>query len=178
MGSTTSIDPADLELKKLTCNVDPSIFDCTEDDGSDPHGLHAFITKEAEQYLSEGLGITYLAHHGQVPVAFLTMSMTNIPMNFLDNSEQVGEARFPYPAILIGRLAVVKSFRGKSVGTYLTQWGIGLARQVAEKVGCRYVALHTLEHRVSFYTRNPLNFIESSFVRGDGKRLLYRRIIE
>lgn len=92
--------------------------------------------------------------------------------------EKLPEIKVPYPALLLGRLAVDKNCRDKGIGTFLCQWVIGLARELATRVGCRYVALHTLPQKISFYTRDPLNFVVSSLKRSDAKLLLYRRVVD
>lgn len=175
--STPRVDPSSLRLEKLTSNLNSTIFDCTEDE-NDPYGLQDFITSEALKYQTERLGVTYLVFQKADPVAFLTVSMTHLALNQLESPEEVPNVRTPYPALLLGRLAVHKDRRNEQIGTFLCQWVIGLARELSARVGCRYVALHTLPERVKFYTRDPLNFVVSSFKRADGKALLYRRITD
>jgi hypothetical protein len=111
-------------------------------------------------------------------MAFLTVSMTSLTIMELEPTEKVPKAFMPYPSLLLGRLAVDKRCQHSRIGTQLCLWTIGLARELSTRVGCRYVALHTLPNKVDFYTRPPLNFIKSSYERSDGKRLLYRRIVD
>ena len=136
-----------------------------KEDGTDPHGLQEFITNEALKYQTERLGVTYLVFQDSAPVAFLTVSMSCLKISELDAEEQVSEVKVPYPALLLGRLAVEKKHRHKDIGTFLCQWVIGLARDISGRVGCRYVALHTLPKTLDFYTRAPLNFVVSSLQR-------------
>jgi len=96
----------------------------------------------------------------------------------LGEDEEVRGVRVPYPALLLGRLAVDKRLRGKGIGASLCRFAVGLAVEVSNTIGCRYVALHTLPDRVSFYTKEPLNFVESSLERPDKKKLLYLRVVD
>jgi len=176
--STSRVEPPSLRFEKLSSNLNSSSFDCTEADGSDPHGLQVFITDEALKYQTERLGVTYLVFQDSAPVAFLTVSMTCLRIAELGHLEKVPEIKVPYPALLLGRLAVEKNCRGKGIGMFLCQWVIGLARELSTRVGCRYVALHTLPQNVGFYTRHPLSFVVSSLKKSDGKLLLYRRVVD
>ncbi len=171
------VDSSNLRFEKLASNLNSATFDCTEKDGSDPFGLQVFITSEALNYQTERLGVTYLLFQEADPLAFLTVSMTNLLFTELDPPETVSNVRTPYPALLLGRIAVNKNSQTGGIGTFMCLWVIGLARELSARVGCRYVALHTLPYRVGFYTRNPLNFVVSSFKRSDEKLLLYRRIV-
>jgi GNAT superfamily N-acetyltransferase len=127
-------EPPNLRFEKLTSNLSSSTFDCTEEDGTDPHGLQDFIANEPLKYQTERLGVTYLVFQDSDPVAFLTVSMTCLKISELDNEEQVPEVRVPYPALLLGRLAVEKNHRHNDIGTFLCQWVIGLARALVKSV--------------------------------------------
>jgi GNAT superfamily N-acetyltransferase len=174
----SAVEPSTLRYEKLSSNLTSATFDCTEADGTDPLGLQDFITREAMKYQDERLGVTYVWFQDTRPAGFLTVSMTSLPIAQLEAPEMVAKVQVPYPALLLGRLAVDKRCRRQSIGTFLCQWAIGLARDLSTRVGCRYVALHTLSEKTNFYTQDPLNFVESSFKRPDGKRLLYRRIAD
>jgi GNAT superfamily N-acetyltransferase len=167
-----------LQFRKLSPESDTSSLDCTDEDGTDPFGLQVFVTQEAFTYQAEKLGVTYLAFYEERLVGFVTVSMTCLKIEEVEEEEKVGEIRVPYPALLLGRLAVDKGLRRKGIGTSLCEFAIGLAVDISERVGCRYVALHTLPNRVSFYTQEPLSFVESSLERRDNKKLLYRRIAD
>jgi GNAT superfamily N-acetyltransferase len=177
--STQPVDLTKVQFQRLSSTSKLKGFDCTEADGTDPLGLQEFIQKEALVYQSERIGVTYLTLHGKDVVAFITVSMNCLSVNELDKPEKVAEiSTRRYPALLLGRLGVDKRFRDQKVGTYLCLWVIGLARRISQVVGCRYVALHTLPEKAPFYTREPLNFVESSLQRTDKKKLLYRRIVD
>lgn len=178
MPSPQPVDLARLHFVKLAPSFNLGGFDCTEPDGTDPLGLQEFIQKEALLYQSERIGVTYLILHAKDLVAFITVSMNCSSVDELEKPERVARVSSKrYPALLLGRLGVDKNFRDQKIGTYLCLWVIGLARRISQYVGCRYVALHTLPEKASFYTREPLNFVESSLERRDKKKLLYRRIV-
>lgn len=178
MQSTPKVDLSKLRFEKLSRESNTNELDCTDQDGADPFGLQVFIRDEALTYQEERLGVTYLVFHDSDLVGFVTVSMTCLSLADLREGEKVEGVRVPYPALLLGRLAVDKRLRGKGIGTLLCKFAIGLAVEISNTIGCRYVALHTLPDRAGFYTQEPLNFVESSLERPDRKKLLYRRITE
>lgn len=176
--SPRKVDLSKLRFEKLSRESDTTALDCTDEDGSDPFGLQVFIRDEALTYQAEKLGVTYLVFQDSDLVGFVTVSMTCLSIADLGEDEKVKGVRVPYPALLLGRLAVDKRLRGKGIGASLCRFAIGLAVEVSNTIGCRYVALHTLPNRVSFYTKEPLNFVESSLERPDKKKLLYLRVVD
>jgi predicted N-acetyltransferase YhbS len=67
-----------------------------------------------------------------------------------DNFEKVN-----YPALLLGRLAVANTERGKHVGKYLIKYYIFLALKKSKQCGCRFIVLVTKgDHRIKFYEAN------------------------
>jgi len=172
------VDLTKLRFEKLLPGWNVCSFDCTEADGSDPGGLQEFIQKEALTFQAEKLGVTYLVFHKNDIVAFLTVSMNCLSVEELPEKEKVPKIKVRYPVLFLGRLGVDKRYQNQNVGTYVCQWIVGLARSLSEIVGCRYLALHALPERSSFYTREPLNFVESSSGRTDTKKLLYCRIAD
>jgi GNAT superfamily N-acetyltransferase len=136
--------------------------------------LQEFITEEALKYQEESLGVTYLLVHDKDPIAFITVSMACIEVEQLGGLKRVQGVRVPYPALLVGRLAVDKKLRGMGVGSLLCKYAVGVATGISDIIGCRYVALHTNQARANFYTRDPLNFVVCS--QEKGRLLLCRRI--
>jgi predicted GNAT family N-acyltransferase len=59
----------------------------------------------------------------------------------------------------IGRMAVVKSWRGRGVGRKILQALIGLA----EKEGCEVVRLHAQVHALEFYARHGFSPVGGVF---------------
>ena len=79
-----------------------------------------------------------------------------------------------YPCLLIGRLASDNGFRKKGVGKYLAKWSTGLALDLSEHIGCRYVALETNDKKVNFYSK--CGFAVGSTLEGDKHLWMYKKI--
>lgn len=141
-----------ITIRKLKLTDDLSSFRC---DHEDEVGCDDFIHKEEEAKLfqKERQGITYLFFYKGNIIGYVTLAMSSI------NAERVEESlkepirlRF-YPSLLIGRLAVDNNWRKKGVGKFLCDWCLGFAIELSEKVGCRYVVLETNESKVGFYLK-------------------------
>jgi len=136
--------------RKLQFTDDLSGFKCDQDDRL---GCDDFIHKEdeAKLYQKERHGITYLFFYGSDVVGYVTLAMSSIPAKRMDKRFKEPVRLKFYPSLLIGRLAVSNDWRRKGIGKYLSNWCLGLAITLSEKVGCRYVIVETDESNVNFY---------------------------
>lgn len=148
MSSEPSIDFDRLTITKLSPTHNLSAFDATDCE------LQEFIRDEALAYQKEALGVTYLVILESSIVAFFTLAMNSIPTEKLELQEIIrirGKVNHPYPALLLGRLAVDKEWQSKGIGSFILEWVFGLARSLSASVGCRYVCLHCRDHMVKYY---------------------------
>jgi GNAT superfamily N-acetyltransferase len=136
--------------RKLQFTDDLSGFKCDQDDRL---GCDDFIHKEneAKLYQKERQGITYLFFYESDVVGYVTLAMSSIPAKRMDKRFKEPVRLKFYPSLLIGRLAVDNNWRRKGIGKYLSNWCLGFAIALSEKVGCRYVIVETDESNVSFY---------------------------
>jgi GNAT superfamily N-acetyltransferase len=158
-------------------------FDATETDGSDPTGLQEFIETEALGYQRENIGVTYVVLYESKIIAFYTVSMTHVDTDALSVSELVKikkiseehakNIQVPYPAILLGRIAVSKPWRSKGIGKFIIDWVSGLAGILARTVGCRFVCLHCRKEKVAYYERHAFSLCEDRDAR---LKLMFKRI--
>jgi len=152
---------------------DPSfICDC-----DDEMGLNEFYHKEACEYQDERLGITHQFRYIGRVIGFVTLAMSSIERVKIPEEDQLALRQKVYPALLIGRLASHNDCRGKGLGTYLCKWCIGFAVEASSRVGCRYVALETIEKRVEWYKRRGFKILEK--MRHSGKpdtNWMYKKI--
>lgn len=142
-------------------------FSCGDDDLDDFFHNHALL------YSKEHLGKTYVFVDNDTSeiVAFFTVSNDSIKTTFIPkNSTNRVQRKIPglkhlrtYPAVLIGRLGVNKSFQGK---------GLKIGRQIVNfiklwflddnnKTGCRFLvvdAYNKLEV-LSFYEQNGFKYL-------------------
>jgi len=167
----SSVDFDKIWFKKLEETDDLSAFKCDEDDDG---GCDEFIHKpaEAKQYQKERHGVTYLFYFGETMVGYITLAMSSISAQRLEEPENV-RLRF-YPCLLIGRLAVDNGWRRKGIGAYLTEWATGLAMELSEEVGCRYVVLEARESKMNFYEK--CGFKKGASISGDKLVWLYKKI--
>jgi predicted N-acetyltransferase YhbS len=155
------------DVKKLDFQSDLTHFNCNEDDEL---GLHAFIHNEALQYQKERLGVTYLFYEGDKIVGYITVAMDSIKPKLsglrIDNFEKAN-----YPALLLGRLAVANTERGKHIGSYLIKYCILLALEESKRCGCRFIVLVTKgQRRIKFYEDN--GFKKTKIQLKDGLKLM------
>lgn len=169
----SSIDFAKIWFKKLQPTDDLSDFNCDNDDDS---GCNDFVHKpaEAKQYQKERHGITYLFFYEETMVGYVTLAMSSISALRLENPEENISLKF-YPCLFIGRLGVSNNWRHKGIGTYLTEWATGLALEMSEEIGCRYIVLESKESKVDFYC--SCGFQRSTSLIIDTSVWLYKKIV-
>lgn len=167
-----NVDFDKIWFKKLLMTDDLSAFHCDKDDDS---GCDEFIHKpdEAKQYQMERHGITYLFFHEETMIGYVTLAMSSISAERIEQGSEEVHLKF-YPCLFIGRLAVSNSWRGKDVGTYLANWATGLALELSEQVGCRYVVLEAKESKIKFYSK--IGFQKGTMLAGDRLVWLYKKI--
>ncbi len=159
-------------FKKLLMNDDLTAFHCNKDDDS---GCDEFIHKEeeAKQYQRERHGITYLFFQEETMIGYVTLAMSSISAERLEQEDKKIRLKF-YPCLLIGRLAVSNDWRNKDIGGYIADWATGLALELSEQVGCRYVVLEAKESKLKFY--NNIGFKKGASLEGDRLIWLYKKI--
>ncbi|MDR2204364.1 MAG: hypothetical protein LBE76_08780 [Nitrososphaerota archaeon] len=109
MSITNSSNEIVLTVEKLSDTSDLTKFDCSQDDEL---GLNEFIHNEALQYQKERLGITYLFYRDDKIVGYITVAMNSLKPKLTDlRIDNYGKIN--YPALLLGRLAVDNTERGK-----------------------------------------------------------------
>jgi len=150
------IDFHDLEVKVLEDSDDLSAFDCSK---NDIMGLNEFIHSEAMQFQKENLGVTYLfLYNGQI-VGFTTIAMSQIEMKLTPLILPFPVTMKYYPALKIGRLAVDNNYRDRDIGTNLCLWCLHSAKELSERIGCRFIVVLTKGRQVDFYKKCSFKII-------------------
>jgi GNAT superfamily N-acetyltransferase len=144
--------PEKIHYQILRKDTDISRFNCSDRDKT---GVNEFIHKEAIKYQQEKMGITYLFFYKTEVIAYVTVSMTCIDSREAPDTDTLKwfEKKKP-PAMLIGQLGVDNKWRKKGIGSYLCDWCYGLALEISNEVGCRYLTLHTEKELIQFYEKN------------------------
>ena len=159
-------------FRKLEPTDNLDAFNCDIDDDG---GCNDFIhnENEAKLYQKEKHGITYLFFYENAIVGYITLAMSSIHALRLDEEQEI---TLPfYPCLFIGRLAVDNEWRHNDIGTYLANWATGLALDLSEQIGCRYVVLEAKESKVRFY--NQIGFKTGASLFTDKRVWLYRKIV-
>ena len=138
-----------LEYEILSSEHDTSKFTCVEQD------LNEFLQSDALSYQAMRVSTTYVFMEPECQdiVAYVTLCCDNVMLteNEKEDEDIDPETTFPVPAIKIARLAVHKDKEGRGIGTYLLEFAVGLATDVSEKIGCRFVTVDALPNRVEWY---------------------------
>jgi len=149
----TSIDSRKITNRRLAYSDDLSTFKCDLDDEL---GCDDFIHKEIEAklYQKEKHGVTYIFFYETTMIGYVTLAMSSILAKRIEKRQKGQVPLTSYPSLLVGRLAVHNEWRDKGVGEYLCNWCVGVALDISERIGCRYVILQTHEgKRVDYYAK-------------------------
>lgn len=162
-----------IKPRQLKYTDDFSDFHC---DHEDDLGCDSFIhnENEAKQYQKERHGITYIFSYCDKMIGYATLAMSSILAKRLDKKDNITIHLSFYPCLLIGRLAVDNDMRHRNIGTYLAEWSTGVALELSERVGCRYVVLETSENKVAFYSQ--CGFQKGAVLEDDRHVWMYKKI--
>ena len=141
-------DLAKLEVSRLKQGDDLTAFTSTDSDRDD------FLKVFALTYQEENVGVSFLARLGSELIGFFTISAAWIRVKRVEPRDQVQELEEMeyYPALLIGQLAVDKRFEKQGVGKMLLQTIYGIAVQLQERIGIRFLLLSATPTSLSWWT--------------------------
>lgn len=123
----------------------PPGFDCARD------AQNRFLYGSAWTDQQEMLSITYLYYVQNIPAAYCTVLMSSIILGTREKPRSI-----PYKqiaALKVAQLGVDRRFQGGGLGRRVVGDMVGLAREEAADVGCRYVVLDAKPDLVSWYER-------------------------
>jgi len=116
-----------------------------------------YLAKYAANDELAGVTRTYLVKNGDEMVAFVSVLCDAI---WLEEQERPSDEQGA-PALKIGVMGVRKDLRGtkyegRTIGEWLIDWVVGMARSIAKMAGLRYVTLDALPENtlVDWYARN------------------------
>lgn len=134
-------------------------FDCCSDGAPRQEwhdDLDGYIRENALADTERGISTTWVFYDASEPFAYVSLSVDSIKIE----SGPAGPLTSA-PVLLIGRLAVNKTHQCQKYGTAIIAWAIRRAREIRQRVGCRFVALHVHQTNVDamrLYTE--LDFFE------------------
>ncbi|MCQ2322393.1 MAG: N-acetyltransferase [Bacteroidales bacterium] len=137
--------------------------------------MEDFFHNDAIPYAKERLGKTYCFVNNDKPqteiVAFFTVSNDSVKTTFIPKSStNKVQRKVPgqkhlrtYPAVLLGRLGVAESYKGKEffvgqqIMNYLKSWFI----DDDNKTGCRFLVVDAYNRKdvLDFYERNKFKYL-------------------
>ena len=157
------IDESAIDLIILTPNHKPHI-DCKDKFGKDSQCLQNFIDKRALINQNTHLGTTYLITYKKKIIGYITVATSNIHKDkiFKNARPSTRDGAF-YPALVILDFCIDKKSRGKTFGDSVLFWCSGLARDISERVGCRYIVLYTKDpDAIGFYEKHSYQIAEGN----------------
>jgi GNAT superfamily N-acetyltransferase len=116
--------------------------------------LDAFLQKLVSQYDKRRLGKTYVAVDPESRVVgYYTLSSSSIPFAKIPHDRKK-LPKHPVPAILLGRLAVDQSERGRGLGRLLLVNALRRSWEVSRTIGAYAVEVHALSDQAAqFYEK-------------------------
>lgn len=146
-------------IERLTKQHDRSVFDCGIT------ALNYYIKQVARPQMSKGMSVVYVLLDDVNVVGFYTLSATHIFKQDDVNALTKYPDSLPIPAILIGRLAVDVSLKGKGIGKELLLHALRNIKELSTRIGCAYVIVDakdsTAKQFYQYHGFKPLGDIES-----------------
>ena len=135
-----------LIIERLSGQHDRSKFDCGVEE------LNVYLQKYSSQHQKKGVGRTYVATEQDAARVYGYYTISAGAIAFDTVFENL--PRHPIPIVLVGRLAVDISARGRGLGETLLIHALGSAQRVAEIAGVYAVVVDALDQRAkSFYLK-------------------------
>jgi GNAT superfamily N-acetyltransferase len=125
-------------------------FDCGQP------SLNEYIQKYASQNMRKGYGITFVATEPdcQIIAGYYTASATSIEFANVPTNLVKGLPRYPAPAMLIGQLAVDKTYQNRGLGKLLLMHALSRAVRLSGELGLFAVRVDAIDRSArSFYQR-------------------------
>lgn len=118
--------------------------------------LDVFLHTQAGQYARKGVGRTYVVVTPNDPrvVGYYTLAASSVPFEHVPPMLGKKLPKHPVPTILLGRLAVDSTTRGRGLGEHLLMDAEFRALAIADQLGVVAVQVHALDDEArGFYTR-------------------------
>ena len=146
----------DLVFEKLAQDTNLNGFCCRIDDEDDPLEVNDFIHNYAKDHLEKKLSTTYLCMYKAQIVGVISLSMSSIYLSDLPEEEAQSLGDLPFkqiPVLLLGQIGTDIKHRRRSVCREMCDFSIAAAARLSEDVGCRYIALSTVQEKVPVYKK-------------------------
>jgi ribosomal protein S18 acetylase RimI-like enzyme len=128
--------PGKPRIAKLALAHDATSFDCGNE------SLNRFIKLHALQGQRAGMSQTYAAITGETVIGYHTLVAGNVVHDDAPDRLKKGVPRHPVPVIVLARLAVDITWRGKGLGAALVADAMRRILQAADIAGVRAMLVH------------------------------------
>lgn len=125
-----------MEIRPLDRQLDRNSFDC----GVSP--LNEYLQRYALQNQKKDAARTYVGIEGESIVGYYTLVFGSVSTDDATPDVAAGLGRYPIPIILIARLAVDVSMKGKGLGGQLLRDALLRSLQASNIAGLRAVLVH------------------------------------
>ena len=121
--------------------------------------FEAFLMEDAREYHNNLLNKTYVFLKDESVKGYVTLCTGTV--NKKDVNQEVSESmRYSkFPAILIGKLVVDKTERRNNIGSKLYFHSLNIVLNVVEKIGARFLMVHSLKFPAALDFYKKLGFI-------------------
>lgn len=150
-----------MDIHPFAGQYDVSAFTCGDE--PDYLDLNDFLKTDALRYAATSMSQTYVAVEDGAVVGYVTLLMDAIWLNPEEKDEfrraEVPPAR-TIPALKVGRLATLKTYGGRLVGTSLMRFAYATLVDQSERIGCRLLSVDAIPSALTFYEKK-LGFVRN-----------------
>ncbi|MES2305171.1 MAG: GNAT family N-acetyltransferase [Gemmatimonadota bacterium] len=123
--------------------------------------MNEYLAEDAERDMRANVTQTYLVWYEGRLVGYFSLLADSIRLQFKERPKDV---HYPSaPALKLARLAVCASQVRQGIGEALLDYVVGIGRNIAGSVGCRYITLDSHVDKVQWY-------MKYKFVANKGER--------
>lgn len=153
-------------IVKLASDHNLASFDC----GNDP--LNRFIRQHALQGQRAGSSQTYVAVVDATVIGFHTLVVGEVTYDDAPERLAKGLPRFPVPVVILARLAVDMSWKGKGLGAALVVDAMRRVLNAADIAGVRAMVVHAKDDDAARF------YEHLGFIPFPGKMLTLYRLLK
>jgi hypothetical protein len=163
-----------IDIVKLEADTVIQSFESADQD------LNDFLQNDAKNYLKSLLAVTYLLQVGDETVAYFSLSNDSLiknddeksAWNKVNRTIPNDKRRRTYPAVKIGRLAVVKKYAGIGLENHI----ILAVREMYNKPqqsGCRFLTVDAYRTALPFYEKNKFRYLIEHDINDDTRAMYF-----
>jgi GNAT superfamily N-acetyltransferase len=149
------LNPSEYTISSLISNFTTIDFDSGNEE------LDEYLKKYALWNQKLNISQSFVLHHNHSStiIGYYSLSTADVKRDELPEIYSKKLPHYPIPCILIGKLAVDKSYKGLGFGKYLLVDSLDRIKKLSHNVGCYAVIVDAIdENAVNFYQR--YGFIE------------------